>query len=90
VHFSYCRVLDELDFPDPLPEFIKDSDASLDKCAAIRCRLDAFGAAIEENTPSVCSMSEMDLETAGSEIASCAAAFAMLPACATASRMCNS
>jgi hypothetical protein len=42
------RVLDGLDFPDPLPEFIEDGDASLDECAAIRRRLDAFGAAVEE------------------------------------------
>ena len=48
VYFSYCRVLDALDFPDPLPEFIEDGDASLDECAAIRRRLDAFGAAVEE------------------------------------------
>ena len=48
VYFSCCRVLDGLDFPDPLPEFIEDGDASLDKYAAIRRRLDTFGAAIEE------------------------------------------
>jgi hypothetical protein len=48
VYFSYCRVLDGLDFPDPLPEFIEDGDASLDEYAAIRRRLDTFGAAIEE------------------------------------------
>src|SRR6516162_7768982 len=44
----------------------------------------------KRDTPSVRSMSEIDLETAGSDIASCAAAFAMLPACATASTTCNS
>jgi hypothetical protein len=48
VYFSYCRVLDGLDFPDPLLEFIEDDNTSLDECAAIRRRLDAFGTAIEE------------------------------------------
>jgi hypothetical protein len=48
VYFSHCRVLDSLDFPDPLPQFIEDCDASLDECTAIRRRLDAFGATIEE------------------------------------------
>src|SRR5262249_44780031 len=48
VYFSYCRVLDGLDFSDPLSEFVEDSNTSLDECAAIRGRLDAFGAAIEE------------------------------------------
>jgi hypothetical protein len=48
VYFSYSRVFDGLDFPDPLPQFIEDSDASFDECTAIWRRLDAFGAAIEE------------------------------------------
>src|SRR5262249_47616390 len=30
MYFSCCRVLDGLDFPDPLPEFIEDCDASND------------------------------------------------------------
>ena len=90
VYFSYCRVLDGLDFPDPLPEFIEDGDASLDEYAAYGIGSTPLELRSKRDTPSVCSMSEMDLETAGSDIASWAAAFAMLPACATASRTSNS
>src|SRR5215510_693119 len=47
-HLSSGRVRDGFDVFDPLQEFIKNSDASLDESAAIRRRLGAFGAAIEE------------------------------------------
>src|SRR5215472_5897390 len=47
-HFSYCRILDEFDFFDPLPEFIKDSDSSLDECTAVSRWLDAFRVTIEK------------------------------------------
>src|SRR5436305_15024964 len=48
VYFSYCRVLEGLDFLDPLPKSIEDSNTALDECSAIWRRLAAFAAAITE------------------------------------------
>src|SRR3569833_3641480 len=43
-----------------------------------------------KRNPNVCSMSAIAFDTAGWEIASCAAAFAMLRCCTTTSRICRS
>ena len=89
-HLSGARDRPRLDLPHPLAQVVEDRGGPFKQGAAIERRLDPVRLRSRSATPSVYSISAIAFDTAGWESASCAAAFPMLPACATAVRMRNS
>ena len=86
-HLARGRVGEELDVLDALPQLIEGSMAATEYGAPVFGEFDAVRISLQE-THSEGSLIER--ETTGWETAMALAAFAMLPNCATARRMCRS
>ena len=84
--FAGRKIGEEFDVLGPLSKFIEDRNSAREKGAAVFGRLHPLAAAMSGRTPSACSSSAIDLETAGWVVLRRCAALPMLPASATVIR----